>query len=177
MDTHTHKFRLEEFFRGRWQILNLEPLKDILLFMAMIPPGIWTMLYQVILKWLWRTFCYSVYLQHSQIDSHLSANLTQVIYRPPDAKVQNKTILIPFKPFSLAIPRDRLCPLSVDAMCVCVCVGLVSGFCPVIKAVCTLDYCVYWLCVYFPACALCACIRHCPWADLNWPLCLCSREV
>lgn len=51
-------------------------------------------------------------------------------------------------------------------MCVCVC--SVSGFCPVIKLVCTLGYRVY-RCVYSSACEwLCTCafIRHCEHSQL-----------
>lgn len=54
----------------------------------------------------------------SNISSHFSANLTRMIHRPPHAKVQNKSVFIPFKPFGLAVPRDLLCSLSVDTVCV-----------------------------------------------------------
>lgn len=122
-------------------------------------------------------FCPRFFLFISSIPSKLvthSANLTQMIYRRPDAKVQNKSVFLPFKPFSPAVHGDLLCPLSVHPAMWLLCV-LSFRFLPCYKGgvyFCVLCMCV---CVYFPACewlCTCACMRHHPW----WSLCLCSRE-
>lgn len=98
----------------------------------------------------------------SNISSHFSANLTRMIHRPPHAKVQNKSVFIPFKPFGPAVPRDLLCSLSVHpavwTLCVCV---LSFRFLRCYKGSVYFDLLCVSLCVFSRMCA-CACKRHRP---------------
>lgn len=63
--------------------------------------------------------------------------------------------------------------------CVCVCVFvLVSGFCPVVKTVCTffLSVCVH-ACVCVSCSRVCAFITSLSVSGHEWILCLCSWEI
>lgn len=86
-------------------------------------------------------------------------------------RVQNKSSLVPFKLFTLAVSRDLLCPLSVHPAAWTPCVCSVSGFCPAIKAVCT----------YFVRVCVKGCVRvkrsTLSVSTSTRCLCPCSQEV
>lgn len=155
--THTHAHTtLWVAFCGM-QVLSLEVHGVVVLSMPMLPSRL---LLLFCFSWLSATLpgWSSLLCQFNSDESRCQ-------------RVQNKSSLVPFKLFTLAVSRDLLCPLSVHPAAWTPCVCSVSGFCPAIKAVCT----------YFVRVCVKGCVRvkrsTLSVSTSTRCLCPCSQEV